>query len=83
MPSNHPYTNPKNNSQIDFVVDATPSTTMILAVSSDADAFAHATFRPRSQEYMGVWLLLGDVAKAVVDDLLDRGFRIKINGGLL
>ena len=53
---------------------------MILAVSPDAEDFAAVEFARISREYLGVWLFSSEIAKAIVRELLDRGFRVKLNG---
>ena len=55
---------------------------MVLAMSPDAEDFAAEEFARISREYLGVWLFSSEIAKAIVQELLDRGFRVKLNGSL-
>jgi hypothetical protein len=56
---------------------------MFLATTPDAEDWAQAEFTRISKEYLGVWLFSKEAARAVVQELLERGFRVKLNGSLL
>jgi hypothetical protein len=69
--------------RVDFVIDSGPASAMFLAITPDAEDWAQSEFTHISKEYLGVWLFSSEAARAIVQELLDRGFRVKLNGGLL
>ena len=57
---------------VDFVCDSGPSTTIVVAMSPDAEDWADCEFTRISREYLGVWLFSPEAAREVVQELLDQ-----------
>ena len=74
---------PLSSATVDFVIDSGPASSMFLATTPDAEDWAQAEFTRISKEYLGVWLFSKEAARAVVQELFERGFRVKLNGSLL
>jgi hypothetical protein len=67
---------------VDFVVDTLPHSAVFLALTPDAEDWAELEFSRFSKEIFGVWLFDGEAGRIIVQALLDRGFRVKLNGSL-